>query len=82
VNRFQELIEQLSAPDTLPIEQAAEEMVRSGDMRFVEPLVALLQKEDVEGAHVADHVVWVIRTARRQSDVADEVLRRIGELDG
>jgi hypothetical protein len=74
-DRYRELLAALEAPDTAVIEEAVGEMLRSGDRRFVEPLVRLLGAEDVEGAHIADHVVWVVYEHEETSPIAMEVLR-------
>jgi hypothetical protein len=57
------------------IEEAVRTMLRSGDMRFVGPLVELLATQDPEGAHIADHVMPVIDEHAQRSAVAAEVLR-------
>ena len=74
---FDALMSAPAADDTAVIEAAAVAMVRSGDRRFVEPLIELLSAEDAEGAHVADHVVWALDEHRASAPLADEVLRRV-----
>jgi hypothetical protein len=73
--RYSELIAAREADDTAVIEEAVREMLRSGDMRFVDPRAALLAAQDPEGAHVADHVLLVIDEHTILSPVAAEVLR-------